>query len=113
MKKLVIVAGFCILIFNLIVFIVFKEFGLYKFIASELSVTTSLALLLWLTDSKIDKAFKIVIMIALSFSLVFKYILSVFFTGNISESISFLILIGILLIEILGVFITNYATRHA
>lgn len=113
MKRVIIVTGCCFVFFNLIVFIVLKEFGLYSFIASELSIATSLVLLLWLIDSKIDSAFKIVLVVAMSFSLVFKYIMSLFFTGNISGSTSFLTLIGILLTEIFGVYLTKYMSRHS
>lgn len=113
MKSIVLCVGFSLLIINLIAFFVLSGFKSYPFIASEICITISLVLFIWLVTTKIDDVFKIFAYFALGIAFAVKYITAHYITESIKDSIPFLVLVGIITTEILSIVILKYIAKHS
>jgi uncharacterized protein YebE (UPF0316 family) len=113
MKRLIITSGIAFLSINIIAFGVTSSLKTYSFIASEFSILTSFIFIFSVTQSRIDNAFKIFLVLALAFSFAGKYILSIYFSGVVTNSYSFLSLVVITSMEIIGFSIFKYASQHS
>jgi|GEM_PF-1862685 len=112
MKSVVLYTGFALLIINLIAFAILSRFSLYPFIASEISIASSLLLVIWLVKTKIDDAFGVFLFFGLGVSLIVKYVTSHFMAGHILDSHTLLLLAGILICEFGSVILLKQMSRN-
>jgi len=113
MKKLIIISGASFALLNLLSFIIMSSYRIYPFLASEICLIISTALIYFVSTSTIDNAFKIFLLFLFSFLALAKFIIALFFKLPINDNYIFLAIMIIIIIEFLIVFALNYFSKHA
>jgi hypothetical protein len=113
MKKLIIISGSSFALLNLLFFIIISSYGNYPFLASEICIIISTALIYYVSVSKTDNAFKIFLLFLFSFFAIVKFILALFFATPLKDNYIFLTILIIIVIELLSLVTLKYSSKHA
>lgn len=111
MKKIVLIIGGLIFLINTIIGSIFSSYDDFNVILVDINILITIGLLYFLIDSKISDGFKIGLTVLFSITGLIRVLISFFFSENIKDNFSIIILLFLLALEIICLLVSRYLTE--